>query len=83
MNYLMSVCGHVIAKFSRMGSLALFLTHGAPLKSLIIIQIQEARWRKWNNKKPFFGRNEELYISKEVKENALTWEGKSYADHTQ
>ena len=27
-----SVYGHVIAKFSRMGSLLHFLTHGAPLK---------------------------------------------------
>ena len=28
------VYGHVIAKFSRMGSLLHFLTHGAPLRAL-------------------------------------------------
>ena len=29
-----SVYGHVITKFSRMGSLPHFLTHGAPLRAL-------------------------------------------------
>ena len=29
-----SVCGHVITKFSRMGSLPHFFTHGAPLRAL-------------------------------------------------
>ena len=29
-----SVYGHVIAKFSRMGSLPHFLTHGAPLRAV-------------------------------------------------
>ena len=29
----------------------------------------------WNNLKPFFIRNEELYVSKEVKENALASDG--------
>ena len=28
-----SVCGHVITKFSRMGSLSHFFTHGAPLRA--------------------------------------------------
>ena len=38
---------------------------------------------KLNNLKPSFGRIEERDISKEVKENALASEGKSYADQTQ
>ena len=38
---------------------------------------------KLNNLKPLFSRIEELNISKEVKENALASEGKSYADQTQ
>ena len=45
--------------------------------SVIIIQIKEGLWRKLNNLKPLFSRNaEELYVSKEVKENALVSEGK-------
>ena len=39
-------------------------------KSLSVIQIKERLWRL-NNLKPLFSRNEELYISKEVKENVL------------
>ena len=46
-------------------------------KSLSVIQIKEGLWRKLNNLKPLFSRNEELYVSKEVKENALSSEGKS------
>ena len=46
-------------------------------KSLSVIQIKEGLWRKLNNLKPLFNRNEELYVSKEVKENALASEGKS------
>ena len=38
---------------------------------------------KLNNLKPLFSRIEGLNISKEVKENALTSEGKSYAEQTQ
>ena len=38
---------------------------------------------KLNNLKSSFSRNEEFNISKEVKENALASEGKSYADQTQ
>ena len=38
---------------------------------------------KLNNLKPSFSRIEELNISKEVKENALASESKSYADQTQ
>ena len=38
---------------------------------------------KLNNLKPLFSRIEELNISKEVKENALASEGKSYAEQTQ
>ena len=38
---------------------------------------------KLNDLKPSFGRIEERDISKEVKENALASEGKSYADQTQ
>ena len=34
-------------------------------------------WRKLKNRKPLFSCKTELYISKEVKENALASEGKS------
>ena len=37
---------------------------------------------KLNNLKPLFSRIEELNISKEVKENVLASEGKSFADQT-
>ena len=41
-------------------------------KSPLVIQNQEALWRKLNNLKPFIlGSNKELNISKEAKENAL------------
>ena len=57
-----SVYGHVITKFSRMGSLPHFLTHGAPLKRhsqlnqlvLILLQCVQSSlscsfsWRLWN-----------------------------------
>ena len=43
-------------------------------KSLSVIQIKKGLWRKLNNLKPLFSRNEELYVSKEVKENALASE---------
>ena len=46
-------------------------------KSLSVIHIKEGLWRQLNNLKPLFSRNEELYVSKEVKENTLTSEGKS------
>ena len=46
-------------------------------KSLIIIRIREALWRKLNNLKPLFRVNEEHCISKEVKGNALASKGKS------
>ena len=38
---------------------------------------QGGLWRKLNNIKPLFSRNEELFVSKEIKENALASEGKS------
>ena len=37
---------------------------------LIVIQNQEALWKKLNNLKPLFGNNKELNVSKEDKENA-------------
>ena len=43
-------------------------------KSLSVIQIKKGLWRKLNNLKPLLSRNEELYVSKEVKENALASE---------
>ena len=46
-------------------------------KSLSVIQIKEGLWRKLNNRKPSFSRDEELYVSKEVKENALASGGRS------
>ena len=51
-------------------------------KSLIIIRIKEALWRKLNNLKPLFSRNEEHCISKEVKENTLASKGKSCRPET-
>ena len=45
-------------------------------KLIVVIQIQEALWRKLDNLKPLFNHNEEIYISKGVKENALASEGK-------
>ena len=45
-------------------------------KLISVIQIQEALWRKLDNLKPLFNHNEEIYISKGVKENALASEGK-------
>ena len=43
----------------------------------------EGTLEKLNNLKPLFSCIEELNISKEVKENALASEGKSYGDRTQ
>ena len=54
----------------------------AKRKSLIIIRIQEALWRKLNNLKPLFSGNEEHCISKEVKGNALASKGKSCRPET-
>ena len=51
-------------------------------KSLMIIRIQEALWRKLNNRKPLFSGNEEHCISKEVKGNALASKGKSCRPET-
>ena len=51
-------------------------------KSLMIIRIQEALWRKLNNLKPLFSGNEEHCISKEVKGNALASKGKSCRPET-
>ena len=51
-------------------------------KSLMIIRIQEALWRKLNNLKPLFSGNEEHFISKEVKGNALASKGKSCRPET-
>ena len=51
-------------------------------KSLIIIRIREALWRKLNNLKPLFRVNEEHCISKEVKGNALASKGKSCRPET-
>ena len=51
-------------------------------KSLMIIRIQEALWRKLNNPKPLFSGNEEHCISKEVKGNALASKGKSCRPET-
>ena len=55
---------------------------GTKRKSLIIIRIWEALWRKLNNPKPLFSGNEEHRISKEVKGNALASKGKSYRPET-
>ena len=46
-------------------------------KWLSVVQIKEGLWRKINNLKPLFSRNEELYVSKEFKENGVASEGKS------
>ena len=35
-----SVYGHVITKFSRMGSLPHFFTHGAPLRALRALELR-------------------------------------------
>ena len=51
-------------------------------KSLIIIRIREALWRKLNNLKPLFSVNEEHCISKEVKGIALASKGKSCRPET-
>ena len=51
-------------------------------KSLIIILIREALWRKLINLKPLFSDNEEHCISKEVKGNALASKGKSCRPET-
>ena len=51
-------------------------------KSLIIIQIREALWRKLNNLKPLFSDKKEHCISKEVKGNALPSKGKSCRPET-
>ena len=40
-----SVYGHVITKFSRMGSLPYFLTHGAPLRALRARKLRYKRFR--------------------------------------
>ena len=48
----------------------------------MIIQIQEALWRKSNNLKPLFSGNEEHCISKEAKGNALASKGKSCRPET-
>ena len=40
-----SVYGHVITKFSRMGSLPYFLTHGAPLRALRARELRYKRFR--------------------------------------
>ena len=45
----------------------------------LVIQIQKALWRKLE---PLFSRNKKLHASKEVKENALTSEGKSCRPET-
>ena len=51
-------------------------------KSLMIIRIQEALWRKLNNLKPLFSGNEEHCILKEVQGNALASKGKSCRPET-
>ena len=38
-----AVYGHVITKFSRMGSLPHFLTHGAPLVPLLFLEIERSK----------------------------------------
>ena len=56
----------------------LIVTFTDKRKSLSVFQIKEELKGKIKTKpKPFFFRNEELYVSKEVKENALVSEGKS------
>ena len=45
-------------------------------KLILVIQIQGALWRKLDNLKPLFNHNEEICVSKGVKENALASEGK-------
>ena len=54
-----------------------YITFMDKRESLSVIQIKEGLWRKLNDLKPLFSRNEELYVSKEVKENALASKGKS------
>ena len=51
-------------------------------KSLMMIWIQEALWRKLNNLKPLFSGNEEHCISKEVEGNTLASKGKSCRPET-
>ena len=51
-------------------------------KSRLVLQTQEALWRKLNNLTPLSRRNEELYVSKEAKEKAFASEGKSCRPET-
>ena len=53
--------------------------HSRTKENRLVSQIQKALWRKWW---PLFSRNKKLYVSKEVKENALASEGKSCRPET-
>ena len=53
--------------------------HSYGLENRLVIQTQKALWRKV---RPLFRLNKKLYASKEVKENALTLEGKSCRPET-
>ena len=51
--------------------------------SPLVIQIQEALWRRINNLKLLFtAAKEEIYVSKEVEESALASEDKSCRPET-
>ena len=49
----------------------------------LVIQNQEALWRKLNNLKPLFGSNKELNVWKEAKENASIMQRANHADQKQ
>ena len=51
--------------------------HGQKENRLKLFRFRRQSPEKLNNPKPLFSRIEELYFSKEVKENALALEGKS------
>ena len=53
--------------------------HSRTKGNRVVIQIQKALWRKLQ---PLFDLNKMLYASKEVKENALSSEGKSCRPET-
>ena len=57
--------------------------HGQKENRLTLFRSRRQSPEKLNNPKPLFSRIEEFYFSKQVKENALASEGKSYADQTQ
>ena len=50
-----SVCGHAITKYSRMGSLPYFFTHGAPLRA---VRARELRYNVQTHGHCRFSKNE-------------------------